>query len=161
MVFPPAATDFKGLLVRDFNYGSGFDNVRDADINQALTEAAFLFNTDIWDTTPTGDGPIAYCYLAAHIMVLNIQAAGGLSALGSEAQQGVNSQGQSPIASKSVGAVSVNYALSEVANSPILSQFMRTNYGQKYLALLMPRLVGAGTIVPGIDETGSSAQINV
>ncbi len=46
--------------------------------------------------------------------------------------------------------MSVAYAIPEdVAKSPILGQYMRTDFGQKYLALLAPRLVGNVAIVSG------------
>ncbi len=146
MGFPPAISDFKVQFNRDFVYGPGLDTVQDNDIQRGLNDAEILFNPDIWGS-PT-DQNTAYLYVAAHFMVLNIQAAGGLS---SKVQGlGVLSKGGGTIESKGVGSANVGFAVPNyVRESPILSQFMRTDYGQKYLQLLTPRLVGNVAVVSG------------
>lgn len=146
---PVTIAEFKDRFDRDFDYGAGTDQVRDKDITRSLTEASSCFNPCLWTTTP--EGRLAYLQATAHFLVLSIQAAGGLS--GTNQGQGVNSRGGGVIQSKSVGAVSVAYVMPDfVAQSPILSQFMRTDYGQKYLQMLTPFLVGHVSIAEGPHE---------
>jgi hypothetical protein len=84
-------------------------------------------------------------------LALNIQTAGGLSEL---FQNGIDSNGGGVILNKSVGQVSVAYQLPDrLANDQILYQFQRTGYGQQYLQLVTPRLVGAGYAVGGRRES--------
>lgn len=89
---------------------------------------------------------IAYCYLSAHMMVLSLQNSGGLGAPLS--YQGAGSSGGGTVQSKTVGSVSINYALPEfVTKSPTLSQYMRTGYGQKYLQMIAPKIPGRRVFV--------------
>lgn len=144
---PPATVaEFKDQFDRDFIYGTGLNSVRDKDITRAQTEALTLFNPCLW---PTELVKMAYNYVTAHMLVTAVQAAGGLS--GVNKNQGTQNRGGGVIASKSVGGVSVNYAGLEtwVAKFPALSDFLRTDYGAKYLLLLKPRLVGNLSVVAG------------
>ncbi len=146
MSFPPAIADFKAQFTRDFQYGTGMNTVIDPDIQRGLNDALIVFNPGLW-TTPA-ELNTAFLYVAAHFMVLNIQAAGGLSA--TNQGRGVQSKGGGTIESKGVGSANVGFAVPDfVRQSPVLSQFMRTDYGQKYLQLLTPRLVGNVTVVAG------------
>lgn len=146
MSFPPAVADFKLQFNRDFVYGTGMDTVQDTDIQRGLNDAEMVFNQDLFGSTT--DQNTAYLYAAAHFMVLNIQAAGGLSSKNNGL--GVLSKGGGTIESKGVGSVNVGFAVPNyVRESPILSQFMRTDYGQKYVQLLTPRLVGNVAVVCG------------
>ncbi len=152
MSFPPSVSDFKAQFTREFLYGTSLAQVQDNDIQRAINEASIPFNPGLWDgTTPLGSTTelnIVYLYLAAHFLTLNIQGAGGLSSI--NRGRGVKSSGGGTIQSKSVGSVSVTYVIPEdIQNSPILGQFMRTDFGQKYLTLLTPRLVGNVAIVSG------------
>jgi hypothetical protein len=152
MSFPPSVSDFKAQFTREFSYGPSLAQVQDNDIQRALNETSISFNPSIWDGQTalgtTTEQNIAYLYLAAHYMTLNIQGAGGLSSV--NRGRGVKSSGGGTIQSKSVGSVSVTYVIPEdIQNSPILGQYMRTDFGQKYLALLTPRLVGNVAIVAG------------
>jgi hypothetical protein len=146
MGYPPSVSDFQAYFTRDFNYGSGPTNVTPADIQRGLNEAVMVFNPGLWSSTT--EQMVAYLYVAAHFMVLNIQEAGGLSA--QNLSRGVQSKGGGTIESKGVGSVNVSFAVPDfVRQSPILSQFMRTDYGQKYIQLITPRLVGNVTVVAG------------
>lgn len=143
---------FKAYFVRDFVYGATPDMVMDADITKALGQGMMVFNPAIW--ADDAEKAVAFQWVAAHFLVIDIQAAGGLSV--ANLGLGVESQGGGTIQSKGVGSVNVSLALpSSIIESPILSQFMRTDYGQKYLQLLTPRLVGNGTVVAGWDDTGA------
>lgn len=147
---PITVAQFKSYFIRDFEYGtqpsadSPSVTVMDSDIQHGIDEADLLFNTELW---PDEAGQLPPFYqLAAHCMVRNIQSAGGVNQIG----QGVGSAGTSPIQSKSVGPVSVAYALPDkIINNPAFSYYISTGYGQKYLMLLMPRLVGNVALAGG------------
>lgn len=146
MAYPPTVSDFKFRFVRDFKFSDGPDNVMDADIVNALADAVPLFNQSLWSSP--AEISTAYLFLAAHMLVLNIQAAGGASAI--KLGKGLGNTGGGVISSKSVGSLNVAYAIPErVANSPVLSQFMKTDYGQRYLHMVAPRLVGNVSIAGG------------
>jgi hypothetical protein len=149
MTIPATVSDFKSQFDRDFIYGSGLEFVRDQDISRALNEASSVFNPDLWTSDEVKN---AYLYAAAHFLVMNVQMAGGLSS--PSTGKGIDSRGGGIIQSKSVGQVSVNYSIPEsLSNDPLLTQFMRTDYGQKYLQLLTPRLVGNIGVLPGNNDT--------
>lgn len=145
-------TDFKAQFVREFSYGDTPDKVMDADITRALVEAASVFNESIWDDTT--EIKMAFCYASAHFMVLNIQNAGGANI--QNQSLGLNSRGTGAVINKSVGNVSVAYSLpSYVTESPLLSNFLRTDFGIRYLTILAPRLVGHAYVVEGWSEDGA------
>jgi hypothetical protein len=157
-VTPPLASvaEFKARFDRDFVFGTTTDKIRDTDITNALNEAAPVFNLDLWEDET--EGKVAFLQAAAHCLVLNMQAAGGLSAV--NMGRGVQSRGGGVVQNKSVGSVSVGFALPAfVTESPILSQFMRTDYGQRYLQLLTPRLVGNVGLVKGSNDTGVGIEV--
>jgi hypothetical protein len=150
MTAPITIAEFKTHFVRDFEYGTqpSADSVSvtimDSDIQGGIDEANLLFNTELWPSV--ADQKTPFYQLAAHCMVRNIQSAGGTNQIG----QGVVSTGTSPINSKSVGPVSVSYTLPDkIVNNPALSFYLTTNYGQKYLQMVMPRLVGNIAIAGG------------
>lgn len=144
---PANVADFKDWFDRDFTYGAGLDRVRDKDIDRAFATATPVFNNMLWDTD--AERKTAFLFVSAHFLALNLQAAGGLTAKLGQGQ-GANSQGSAVVATKSVGSVSVGYQWPEfVTSSRILSQFMRTKYGEQYLQLAIPRLVGNVAAVRG------------
>jgi hypothetical protein len=146
MAFPPTASDFKARFVRDFLYGVGSDAVTNGDITNALSDAIPLFNQSLW-SSPT-ETSTAFLFLAAHLLVLNLRPAGGLAAV--NVGKGARSGAGGVVISKGVGSVSLSYSIPmRVQNSPILSQFMRTDYGQRYLSMLAPRLIGNVTVAGG------------
>lgn len=135
-------------------YGDGFDSVQDADIERALAEASIMFNPGLWDsTTPVGtssEAGIAYMYLAAHLMVISIQQmAGGLSAV--PRGKGVRNSPEGVLVSAGVGPASVNYQVPppRVAENAVLMDLFRTTFGQRYIAMLEPRLIGNVLVVSG------------
>lgn len=150
MSLPASVAEFKTQFDRDFTYGPGKESVRDSDITRALTEAQSVFNPDIWETDVLKP---AFLYAAAHFLVINIQMAGGLSS--PSPGRGIDNRGGGITQSKSVGQVSINYAISEkYKEDPILSQFMRTDYGLRYLQMVSTRLVGHAYVVGGFNDTG-------
>jgi hypothetical protein len=77
---------------------------------------------------------------------MNMVAAGGVDKVGG----GLGSSGTFPVNNKSAGPLSVGYQIpQDLANDPILHQFMNTKYGQRYLELLAPNLVGNVVSVQG------------
>lgn len=152
--FPPIVSDFQAQFSREFIYGTGLDSVTNNDIIRALNEAGIMFNPCLWDTTtPIGtssEGGIAYMYLAAHLMVLNIQQmAGGLSAI--QRGKGVRNSAEGVAVSSGIGAASVTYQVPppRVAENAILMDFFRTTFGQRYMAMIEPRLIGNVVTVSG------------
>lgn len=137
MTAPIDVDDFKGYFDRDFTFGAALTNVRDKDIERAIAEAQALFNPALW--TAGDDLEIAFEYLTAHCLVTAVAAAGGLNNAG----RGLDSSGSFAISSKSAGPLSVGYAIpQELVDNPVLNQFMTTKYGQRYLEMLAPNLLG-------------------
>lgn len=134
--------DFKTFFVRDFDYAIAAgqttsiyscqtDHVMDADITRAFTEAKSCFNDCIWDTDD--NLKTAFLYLAAHNLVYDLQTS----------IQGASASASYAVNSKSVGPVSESYAIPEwMLQDPILGPYATTRYGQKYIALLKPLLIG-------------------
>lgn len=146
MVWPVAVADFKAYFVREFPYGGATDTVMDPDITRALSEAALAFNEGLWNDD--AERQTAYLYLTAHFLVLNIRTAGGLAA--TAPKKGIQSNEGGVIQSKGVGSVSVSYAVPQsITENPIFSQYLKTDFGQKYLTLLAPRLVGNMVVLGG------------
>jgi hypothetical protein len=135
-IAPISISEFQTHFDRDFIYGTEIDTVRSKDIQAALDNAAMLQSTSIWDST--ANAKTAFYLLAAHCLCKLIDSSGGL-----DQGRGLRSTGKSPIASKGVGGMNISYTLpAELADSPILSDFMTTGYGKMYLQLLTPRLIG-------------------
>lgn len=144
---------FKAQFRREWPYGAGTDRVQDLDITQALAEAASYFNQGLWDTT---EAPTWYNILSAHVLVLNIQAAGGLNPL-PDLGQGLTSSGEGPVAAKSAGDVSLTLdRQDDTLKDPGLAWFQKTEYGMKYAAQLAQRRCGAGAmVVAGPQDLGA------
>jgi hypothetical protein len=146
MAYPPAVSDFKARFTRDFQYSPGADQIVDADIQNALNDAVSLFNQSLWSSAT--ETTTAFLFLAAHMLVMNLRPAGGPMAV--NVGKGARSGGGGVVLSKSVGSVSLTYAIPQrIQNSPILGPFMRTDYGQRYLQMLAPRLVGNVAVAAG------------
>lgn len=145
----PTVSEFKSYFTREFPYAPSDssdrkDLVTDADITRALNETALMFDEKLW--ADANEIKIAYLLASAHFLSVNIQDAGGLAA--ENAGAGLKSTGGAAVQQKSVGNVSLAYALPEsITQHPFLSQFMRTGYGQRYLQLVSTRMVGGGFVV--------------
>jgi hypothetical protein len=148
--YPPQASDFQAYFTREFVYGSGGDFVTANDINRALAEALPLVNQGLLDTL--GEQITMYLYAAAHFLVMNIQGAGGLSAV--PRGRGVRDNAEAVIVTKSVGQVSVTYQVPPtwIQNSMTLLPFFRTNFGQRYLQMIGPRVVGNAMVACGPND---------
>ena len=107
--------------------------VLDSDISNAIGEASMNFNEGLWGTED--EKKLAFSYLIAHYLCCDIQTA----------LQGVSSTGNYPIQSKTVGSISVGFAIPLMyLNDPFIGYLNKTGFGQKYFSLLLPRLRGKG-----------------
>ena len=169
----PTVAAFKAQFTRDFAYGPGLDKVRDLDIQQALNMASSLFNPALFDTSPVGAPPavsseslMAYLWCAAHFLVTSLQGSGAVTGAGLSTVpgRGVFQQGEGVVGNKSAGGVSVGFVWpSKITDNAALFQLTKTPYGQQYLQILMPRLVGNVAVVAGeiaTDLRGSGNPLN-
>lgn len=105
--------------------------ISDVDISKAFVEAKINFNPNLFTTCE--EIKTAFCYLAAHYLVIDLNNANNPFALG----------GMGITQSKSVGSVSESYGIPDwIMNDKNLSLFAQTGYGRKYLSLVIPRLHG-------------------
>jgi hypothetical protein len=128
----PSVAQFKAYFVRDFPYGTDpATAVIDQDIVNAYGETNINFNPDLWGDQ--GSYNIGYLLLAAHYLVMNLRAS----------SQGLSGQFGWIQASKSVGSVSESFQIPQrVLDNPEFAMLSKTNYGARYLLLLLPQLAG-------------------
>lgn len=122
------------------------DYVQPQDITNAFAEAQVVFNQALWgDCGPNPNATLilAYLYCTAHYLVIDLR----------NASQGINSSGGFPVASKSVGSMSESYQIPDMyKDAPQLAFFTTSGYGQKYLSMLLPNLVGnIGSVYGGTN----------
>lgn len=136
--------DFKSFFPRDFPYSAVYDPnnpnyVTDNDITKAFAEAQISLNQALF--TSDANIRIGYYYLTAHYLVNDLRTAA----------QGAGPGGADfPVSGRTVGSVSEQYAIPEAYTAdPLLSFFTQTRYGMKYLALVLPKLVGNIGVVCG------------
>lgn len=116
--------------------------VLDNDITKAFLEAKFSFNEGLVGGV-CDEVLHVYYYLVAHYLVMDIQAS----------QSGLANSGKFLVASKSAGSVSVSYSIPEsYLKDPILSYYTKTDYGMKYLSVIMPKMVGNMFAVAGMSR---------
>lgn len=129
---PVTVADFKAFFARDFPYGTDpVTSVLDADITKALMTAGVNFNEGLWESQNTFS--TAYLYLSAHFLVDSIKAS----------SSGLSSQYAGNTTSKSVGNVSESYQIPDtIKNTPWLAGLYTSKYGEIFLTLISPRLVG-------------------
>jgi hypothetical protein len=112
--------------------------VSDWQILGAFAEAEILYNSALLPTENAKK--IGFLYLAAHYLSIDLRNIGN----GSEAATGF------PQKWRRAGEVAEDLLVPErLANNPILSIYLQTGYGQKYLGLILPSLVGNGSAVRG------------
>ena len=137
-------SDFKNYFVRDFCYGQTHDQVMDCDIYKALNEARSFINQGI---IPCNKLAIAFLYLTAHFLVLNIRM--GFN--------GIQSVGQQIVQSNNITEVSESYAIpSKFVNNAIVNAYAKTDYGLKYLSIVLPNLIGH----VGSGYSGDNSNVN-
>lgn len=130
---------FKTYFARDFSYGDTVASVMDSDVERAITEASGVFNPGLFSYDAVA-ADTALLYLTAHMLSENSQMA-------------VNGAGGStrfPTMHKSVGSVMESFAIPKwVLESPTLGLYATTRYGQKYLSMILPLLVGNAVVFAG------------
>lgn len=106
------------------------DYVQDFDIEKAMGEMEVMLNESLFDEKTLR---IAQLYLTAHCLVNDMRTA----------INGLASQFPYPVQSRSVGSVSESFGIpTKFLDNPIYSFYITSQFGLKYLALLLPRLVG-------------------
>jgi hypothetical protein len=128
----PTVQDFKNYYTRDFPYGTDPTTaVIDADIAKAYGQTNINFSQSLWATQ--SDYTIGYLLLAAHYLVIDLRMA----------SQGINGRYTWIETSKSVQGVAQGFQIPQrVLDNPEFAMLAQTNYGAKYLNLVLPQLSG-------------------
>lgn len=139
----PSVADFKAYFTRDFTYSADpSTGVTDADITKAFGQTGFLINQGLFSSQDQYN--IGYLLLSAHFLVVDLR-------MSSQSTQGRFSWAPQ---SKSVGSVSESFAIPQrILDNPNFSGYGETNYGAKYLLLILPQICGqvfaiCGTTLP-------------
>lgn len=129
----PTITEFKAYFTRDFPYGTDPEtSILDSDINKAFGQTRININPNMF--TSQESFTIGFLLLAAHYLVVDIRMS----------SQGINGQFAFMEQSKSVGSVSQSFAIPQkILENPYFAMIVKTNYGAKYLELVLPQLAGA------------------
>ncbi len=140
----PSVADFKNYFTRDWPYDPAvappydLSKVQDSDITKAIAEASFNFNEELFSTQE--QFTIGYLYLTAHYMVMDLRASA----------QGIAGQYSWLQSSKSVGSVAEGFTIPQrIQDIPSFAMLSKTNYGAKYLSLILPQMVGQMFSTPG------------
>ena len=129
-------TEFKAFFDRgQFVYGDILPDIRDKDIEEALSEAQLTYNEDLYPDEDTCKK--ALYYLSAHYLTLDIEMTDG--------------QGQPNFmqTSRSVDGISESVHVPDWMMQGDFYQYATTSYGQKFLMLSKPYLDGAIVSVQG------------
>lgn len=128
----PTIPEFKVYFSRDFPFGADPEtSVTDTDLEKAYMQASFNFNEALFSSE--GEYKVGYLLLWAHYLVVDLRMS----------SQGINGQYSFIEQSKSVGSVSQSFAIPQrILENPYFSMLIKTNYGAKYLELMLPLLVG-------------------
>ena len=135
--------DFKHYFDRHFPFAPADDPdnkeyIRDRDIELAFKQAQVNFNRALWSDPE--QAKVAYLFLTAHYLCMDLQMA----------QAGINSIGHFIVSQKTVGEVSAIYSIPyRYTQSAYTSYLTGTQFGMKYLSLLLPRITGAVGLVKG------------
>lgn len=128
----PTIQEFKDYYFRDFPYGVDIDtSVTDLDIAKAYGQTDFNFNPDLFSNQ--ANYTLGYLLLAAHWLVIDLRMA----------SQGIAGKYSWLTTNKSVGSVSEGFQIPQrILDNPELAQLSQTNYGAKFLQLILPQLSG-------------------
>lgn len=139
----PTVDDFKQYFYRDFPYGTDpATSVLDQDIAKAMGQCRVNINQGLFSDQDTYN--IGYLLLTAHYLVIDLRMS----------SQGIAGQYSWIESSKSVGSVSESFSIPQrILDNPYFAMLSKTNYGAKYLEILIPQLAGnifvvAGTTLP-------------
>lgn len=129
------------MFVRDFPYGDDIDeNVLDQDITNAFVYVNASGQPNPALFSDQASYSLGYLLLAAHALVENIRAS----------SQGLNGQYNFLQASKGAGPINESFSIpQQILDHPILSMLTKTNYGSRYLQLVLPQLSGQVIIAHG------------
>lgn len=137
----PDENDFKTLFFRDFPYGGtngDLSTVQDQDITQAILETGLSINPDLFGDQ--SNYQLAFLYLAAHMLSINLK----------NSTQGLSGTYSWLTGSRGAGSVSSSYSIPEdILKNPVLAQLSTTQYGAKYLSLILSGLSGGAGICVG------------
>lgn len=128
----PSVSDFQNYFVRDFPYGADPNTcVLNSDINKAFGQVNFNINPVLFSNQEQYS--IGYLLLSAHYLVVDLRMS----------SQGINGQFGWLEQSKSVGNVNQSFAIPQrILDNPYFAMLTKTNYGAKYLELLLPQMTG-------------------
>lgn len=127
----PDVDDFKAYFVRDFPYGDDLNYVLDVDINNAILDTKVFFNTDL--ASDQASYTLYFLLLTAHFLVTNLR----------NSSQGIAGQYSFLQNSRAVGSVSEGIQIPErIQQNAELMMLTKTNYGAKFLMMVLPQLVG-------------------
>jgi hypothetical protein len=135
----PSIPDFKAYFSRDFPYSDDpKSGVTDADISKAYGQARQNLNESLFANQEMFSQ--GFLLIAAHYLVIDLRMA----------SQGINGQFSWIESSKSVGSVSQSFSVPDsIMRNPYLAMLSKTNYGAKYLELILPQLYGNVSIAYG------------
>lgn len=138
MGYPITIEEFKQFFSKDFEYGTEQDQVSDAEIARAMTEAKMNFNEDMFQDDD--EKKLIFSYLTAYYLVVDINNAN---------TQGASNNG-GLLTYRQVRNVAESFKVPKwVEESPMFSQFSQNGYGLKYLTMIYPYLIGNVGIVGG------------
>lgn len=127
-------SDFTSYFSADF----ALADIAEGSISRAFLEAKININPGIF--TSDDALTIGFFYLVAHYLTLNIRAAAS----------GIMGVGQQIVTSASVAGISESYGIPEdYLKNPYLNAFAKTEYGLRYLQMIIPNLVGVIGCVDG------------
>ncbi len=133
----PSVADFKAYFFRDFAYDPAvappydLTKIQDLDITKAMEEAKRNFNSALFGTQE--EYTMCFLYLTAHYMVMDLRAS----------SQGIAGSYAWLTTGKSVGSVSESFGIPQkILDNPLLAMYSKTNYGAKYLSLVLPYITG-------------------
>lgn len=135
----PTVSDFQNYYQRDFPYGIDPNTcVLDSDISKAFGQVNFNINQALFANQE--QYTIGYLLLSAHYLVVDLRMS----------SQGINGQYGWLEQSKSVGSVNQAFAIPpRILDNPYFAMLTKTNYGAKYLEILLPQMVGQVFITYG------------
>lgn len=138
----PSIDDFKNYFVRDFPYGTDPSlSILDADIGKSYGQVNFAINPALF--TNQENYTLGYLWLAAHWLVTDIRAS----------SQGIAGRYNWLEVSKAVGSVSSGFSIPQrILDNPSFAMLSQTQYGAKYLQLILPQLAGQIFIAPGYTK---------
>jgi hypothetical protein len=131
--------DFKAQFDRgQFTYSETLPDIRDKDITSAIAEAEAVFNHNLYPTEVIEKQ--ALLYLTAHFLQNDIEAS--------------ESGGQVKLlqASRSADGLSESNAIPDWMNNGDFALYATTYYGQKFLTISRPYLVGAVYAIGGATQ---------